>query len=163
MRELLIKYAGFNYWANNLLLSVTENQINDELLDREIISSFPSLRKTIYHIWDAEDIWFRRLNGESAPFGVSKNFNGAFFEAKQIILSIDKTFIDYVGKLNDEKLVSLFEYKNIEGKAFSNPVWEAIQHCINHSTYHRGQMVTILRQLGITSIPSTDFITYCRM
>ncbi len=161
MKTLLI-YTQYNYWANELLLSVIEKEMTDKMLDKEIISSFPSLRKTVYHLWDAEFIWLKRLTGESLNNWPSKNFNGTFFEAKEKILLIDKLFIEFVEKLNVEKLSELFTYKNVEGKIFSNPMWESVHHCMNHSTYHRGQIVTMLRQLGITKIPSTDFITFCR-
>ena len=161
MKTILI-YTQYNFWANELLLSVIERDMNNKMLDKEIISSFPSLRKTAYHLWDAEFIWLKRLTGESLNNWPSKNFNGTFFEAKEKILLIDKLFIEFVEKLNVEKLSELFTYKNVEGKTFTNPMWESVHHCMNHSTYHRGQIVTMLRQLGITNIPSTDFISFCR-
>ena len=161
MKTRLI-YTQYNYWANELLLSVIEKEMNDEMLNKEIISSFPSLRKTVYHIWDAEFIWLKRLKGESLDDWPSKFFGGTFSEAKEKILLNDQLFIDFVERLNDEKLSESFTYKNIEGKTFSNPIWESVHHCMNHSTYHRGQIVTMLRQLGITNIPSTDFISFCR-
>ncbi len=160
--KILQRYLAFNFWANELLLSVISKELKDDLLDKEIVSSFPSLRKTIYHLWDAEFIWLKRLKGESLNDWPSKNFNGTFSEAKEKILLNDKLFIDFVERLNDEKLSESFSYKNIEGKSFSNPRWESVHHCMNHSTYHRGQIVTMLRQLGITNIPSTDFISFCR-
>ena len=159
----LLKYSQYNKWANDLLISLIEKKINDEALDKIIVSSFPSLRKTVYHIWDAEFIWLKRLAGESLNDWPSKNFNGPFSEAKEKMLLNDSAFIDYIRNLNEEKLSGMFTYKNVEGKTFTNPLWEAILHCMNHSTYHRGQIVTILRQLGIESIPSTDFITFCRV
>ena len=161
MKTILI-YTQYNYWANELLLSVIEKEMNDEMLDNIIVSSFPSLRKTVYHLWHAEFIWLKRLTGESLNEWPSKNFTGAFSEAKEKILLNDKSFIEFVRNLNDEKLSNTFTYKNIEGKTFTNPIWESVHHCMNHSTYHRGQIVTMFRQLGLTNIPSTDFITYCR-
>jgi uncharacterized damage-inducible protein DinB len=156
------KYTNFNFWANELLLSVTENEVTEESLDKVIQSSFPSLRKTIYHIWDAEYIWLKRLSGESLSDWPSKSFKGDFSEAKEKMLLNSKAFISYAEKLSDAELNSPFTYKNVEGKEFTNQVWESIHHCMNHSTYHRGQMVTLLRQLGVATVPSTDFITYCR-
>ena len=52
-------------------------------------------------------------------------------------------------------------YKNSKGIQFSS-YSETILHCINHSTYHRGQIITMLRQLGQNNLLSTDYITYCR-
>jgi uncharacterized damage-inducible protein DinB len=55
----LRQYTKYNYWANEILLSIILNELNNEKLDKTIISSFPSLRKTVYHLWDAELIWRR--------------------------------------------------------------------------------------------------------
>ena len=159
----LLRYIAYNHWANDIILSLIKTKVTNEQLDKEIISSFPSLRKTIYHIWDAEYLWLRRLNGESLLDWPSKNYNGEFSSACNSILSLDKDFIQYAEKLSAEKAETSLTYKNIEGKTFTNPIWESVLHCMNHSTYHRGQLVTILRQLGVTEIPSTDFISFCRI
>ncbi len=160
--RFLQRYTEYNHWANELLLLLIAKEIKDELLDKTIVSSFTSLRKTVYHLWDAEFIWLKRLKGESLDEWPSKKFTGSFSEAKEKILLNDKAFIEFVNNLNMERLSESFTYKNVEGKTFTSQVWESIHHCMNHSTYHRGQIVTIFRQLGVTNIPSTDFIVYCR-
>jgi uncharacterized damage-inducible protein DinB len=157
------KYSAFNYWANNLLTTAIEKHLDDQKLDQEIISSYPSLRKTVYHIWDAEFLWLNRLKGKSLFEWPSKNFEGTFSEAKTDMLKNNQLFIDFVESLDNSQILTYFEYKNIEGKKFSSAIWEAVMHCINHSSYHRGQVVTMMRQLGMTKIPATDFIAYCRL
>jgi uncharacterized damage-inducible protein DinB len=163
LKATLLRYTGYNLWANELLLSLIENKISNVKLDKEIISSFPSLRKTVYHLWDAEFIWIKRLKGESLNDWPSKSFNETFSEAKEKILARDKEFIHFIENSDDALLSMPFTYHNIEGKAFTNPVWESVLHCMNHSTYHRGQIVTMLRQLDVVDIPSTDYINYCRV
>lgn len=119
-------------------------------------------RYSEYNHWDAEFIWLKRLKGESLNEWPSKNFTGSFSQAKEKFLLNDKAFIEFVNNLNTERLSESFTYKNVEGKTFTNQIWESIHHCMNHCTYHRGQIVTMFRQLGITNIPPTDFIAYCR-
>ena len=160
MKTRLI-YTQYNYWANELLLSVIEKEMTDKMLDKEIISSFPSLRKTVYHLWDAEFIWLKRLTGESLNNWPSKNFTGIFSEAKEKILLNDKSFIEFVGKLNDEKLSDSFTYKNVEGKTFTNPIWESVHHCMNHSTYHRGQVVREYLHTVNNRQPRADWAITC--
>ena len=162
MKEILLKYANYNFWANDLLISLIDKEKND-VLDKNIISSFPSVKETVFHIWGAEYIWLKRLKGESLTDWPSKNFKGTFAEAKEQMLLNEKAIISFVQDLPEDKLSDSFLYKNIEGKTFSNTILEAVHHCMNHSTYHRGQIVTMLRQLGVTEIPSTDFIAYCRL
>ena len=104
-----------------------------------------------------------RMKGESLDDWPSKSFSGSFKEGMEMMLLNNKIFINFVDEMAEAKLSEHFTYINVEGKTFSNPVWESVHHCMNHSAYHRGQIVTMLRQLGITTIPSTDFIVYCRL
>ena len=163
MKTELISFIKYNHWANETLLNLIEKEVTKENLDQKIESSFPSIRKTFYHLWDAEYIWLRRLKGESLDHWPSKDFAGLFTEAKDGILKVDQEYFIYVNSLNEQDLQSIFAYKNVEGKTFSNPRWQSILHCMNHSTYHRGQVVTMLRQVGLKSIPATDFIAWCRL
>ena len=162
IKNLLLHYTNYNLWANSNLFSFVEKEVSDKDLDKVIPSSFPSLRKTIFHIWDAEYIWYRRLEGESLREWPSKNFTGSFSEARDKISKLDKLFIEYIEASDAEKLSIPISYVNTEGKSFTNPVWEAIHHIMNHSTYHRGQVVTLLRQLNVNEIPATDFIAFTR-
>ena len=162
LKIILVQYTHYNLWANNSLLDLINSNFDETGLDREIISSFPSIRKTVYHIWDAEFIWLRRLKGESLDAWPNKNFNGTFKDATQRLLSTGEEFIRHIENLTEENIVKPFSYKNVEGRSFTNPVWESVHHCMNHSTFHRGQLVTMFRQSRIKNIPSTDFITYCR-
>ena len=72
--EILHTYVNYNIWANKMLLDLIIKDYS-ELLDTEVDSSFKSLRKTIFHIWDAEYIWKRRIQGESIADFPSKQFN----------------------------------------------------------------------------------------
>ena len=156
--EILLRYTNFKYLANDILLSIVEKQTTTETLDREIISSFPSIRKTINHIWGAEYIRLKRLLGETTKDWPGKTFSGTVSELKEQILSNDKDFISYVEKLDVDKLLTIFNYNTLNrGKPHSNPIWESVLHCMNHSTYHRGQIVTLLRQTGVLRMQLDGF------
>jgi uncharacterized damage-inducible protein DinB len=83
-------------------------------------------------------------------------------ELAEEISSVDREFIDFAQSCGEAFLLSPFKYNNLEGKEFTNTRAEAILHCVNHSSYHRGQLITMLRQLGFTQLFSTDYISYCR-
>ena len=53
------------------------------------------------------------------------------------------------------------DYRSTRGDAFTTPLWQQLQHVVNHSSYHRGQVVTLLRQLGVDPI-GTDLIAFYR-
>ena len=158
MKTILITYTEYNAWANKKILDLLAENISQ--IDKEVKSSFTSLRKTIHHIWFAEEIWFKRLHGES-PTSLAEPTNDFAVFTKQL-LARSQSFIDTVKNYDENYLQTLNTYKAIVGTPFTNPQWEMIMHCMNHSTYHRGQIVTILRELGATTIPSTDMITYFR-
>ena len=164
MKNLLTQYTKYNLWANTKLVGFIESALagDPSILDKELVSSFNTIRKTIYHIWDAEQVWYKRLNGESHSNYPGHDFKGGFSEFKKELFSQSQKFIDYVKNLDEKNLLSEFEYKSIEGKSYKNKIYESTHHCMNHSTFHRGQLITMLRHVGFTDLSSTDFITYIR-
>jgi uncharacterized damage-inducible protein DinB len=69
---------------------------------------------------------------------------------------------DWVVNASDLSLDHVFQYYNNKKEHFKMPVYQMLHHVFNHGTYHRGQLVNMLRQLGIEKIPQTDFIVWCR-
>ncbi|HCA42265.1 MAG TPA: hypothetical protein DEP28_03335 [Bacteroidetes bacterium] len=161
MKELLLKYTRYNHWANERICLLLTS-LPAEILDKEIKSSFTSIRKTLYHLWDAELIWIERINGFSFDKWPSESFDGDIVEATQLILTNSNRFSDLVSNNDEEYLNKRISYQNMKGDEFNNPVWELIMHCMNHSTFHRGQIVTMLREADVKDIPGTDLILYYR-
>ena len=75
---------------------------------------------------------------------------------------LDKQWQDWVNDANDHALQHEFIYYNSRKERFKQPVYQMLLHLLNHNTYHRGQIVTMLRQLGVEKIPATDFIVWSR-
>lgn len=161
MKDLLEQYVRYNHWANGRIIEVVLEHAMDKL-DVEVVSSFPSLRKTLYHVWDAETIWMHRLKGTQANQWYSKEFTGNLEQAFEHWLEASAWFISFVVDKSEEELGQVCHYTNMKGDAFANQNHLLVMHIMNHSSFHRGQMVTILRQLGVTEIPSTDFVFFLR-
>ena len=161
MKSLLLSYTRYNIRANKLLSDVMA-ALTDEQINMEIVSSFTTIRKTVYHMWGAEDIWKRRLTHESTDTWAPKNFKGSFSEALKNWQDTSQWYIDFTQSAGDELLLSNLTYKNMAGDEYTNTVRDIVQHVMNHSTYHRGQLVTMLRQAGVTQLPSTDYIAFLR-
>lgn len=159
MKSSILEILQYNRWANQRLLSIIPN----DLVDQELVSSFNTIRKTVYHSWDAETIWYERLQkGNITAWPASASFFGGFDEAVQAILDQELRIIQYFELQNDSFLLDQISYKNMKGQEFINTFEQVIKHMVNHTTMHRGQLVTMLRQLGVTTIPSTDMIAYYR-
>jgi uncharacterized damage-inducible protein DinB len=67
----------------------------------------------------------------------------------------------FIFSLTSSQLERVIKYRNTEGVAFEGPLWPMLQHVVNHGSYHRGQIATLLRQLGSKAI-STDLIAFHR-
>lgn len=161
MKTILKDYVSYNYWANKKLCDLLIT-LDDSILEKEIPSSFNTIKSTLYHFWDAQVIWMERINGNSVKGWPSKDFKGSFTEAVEELLKSSESFISIVENRSDKDFYEVIEYKNQQGNTFQNTLHEIIMHCINHSTFHRGQIVTMLRLAGMTNLFSTDLITYYR-
>jgi uncharacterized damage-inducible protein DinB len=162
MKETLLRNARYNAWANGMFLS-TLHSLDEETLDQEIISSFSSIRKTIYHMWGAEDVWLQRLQRVERPVWKVLSFQGSFAEVCLMWAEASQGLISYISELpNGASFDRTIPVVNMKGERYDDVIGDVLMHIFNHSTYHRGQIVTMLRQIGITSIPQTDLIAYAR-
>lgn len=158
-KELIVQYVSYNYWANERVGGWLQG-LTAEVLDKELMSSFPSIRKTVFHIWDAEFIWLSRLQGSSL-----KNFPNAEYDNRTPILSfinVSEQFRNYISVQEEIFFEQETTYSNLKGQSYTTANTGIIMHCMNHSTFHRGQLVTMLRNAGISNLQSTDLITYLR-
>ena len=162
MKELLMQYAAFNVWANKKLIDAIL-QLSDAQQQQEITSSFPGIYKTLMHIWDAESIWWQRMNLQENFFRPSSQLTTIITELADGLDAQSKQWKEWVSAADEIALHHVFAYRNIKGEPFESQVWQVLQHLFNHGTYHRGQLVTMLRQVGITTIPATDFIAFTRV
>ena len=162
MKELMLKYARYNLWANKCLVEAM-SQLNKEQPDHVIISSFPSVFKTVLHTWSAENVWLQRLELVLHPVWPAADFDGTFMEACSNWEQSSALLAGYTENLTDSGLQEYIHYHDLRNNPHATQVVDMLQHVFNHSTYHRGQLVTMLRQLGVTEIPGTDYIGYVRM
>jgi uncharacterized damage-inducible protein DinB len=162
MKETLLQLAQYNLWANKRMIEALLQQ-DDATLDRELSSSFPSLRRTAYHMWSAEFIWLQRLQLVENPVWIDQVFQGTTAEAFAQWQQTSQQLIHFVEQQRDDQAFShVLQYYNSKKEPFKHPVYGILQHVFNHGTYHRGQLVTMLRQAGVTKIPATDLIVFIR-
>lgn len=160
MKELLQQYAAYNIWANKLITDRI-GKLSDEEINREIVSSFPSLYKTLQHTWLAEEIWWKRLKLMENIVLESQAFTGSFDEMVDSLARQSQLYKEWIDSATEPQLVHVFAYiRNKEQHKM--PVYQMLHHVFNHTTYHRGQLVTLLNQLGADKIPDTDFFTFCQ-
>lgn len=150
----------YNDWANRRMFDVIDS-LPDGQITREIVSSFPSIRETLAHIGFAEWLWLRRWQGQSPseePEWVGKSVS----VVREQLQSIAAERNAYLRALTDDAIASTLDYRSMKGDPFTMPLGELLIHCANHSTYHRGQLVTMFRQVGATAVPTTDYTAFSR-
>ncbi len=157
---MLLKQTNYNLWANQTICDFVL-KAGDTVVDVEQKSSFTSVKKTLLHVWDGQVIWLNRMNGKSLSAFPSKEFKGSLAEACDGLLKSSQAFIDYAEGCK-ENFATVIAYQTFDGKTFENKVEDIIFHCMNHSTYHRGQIINLLRGAGFTEVGSTDYMRYCR-
>jgi uncharacterized damage-inducible protein DinB len=162
MKLLLVNYARYNLYCNEKFIELFK-QYDNALIEKEIVSSFPSIRKTLIHLWDVEVLWLERLKGNSPTEFPSQKFKGSNAEVYQNLSDISKRFLQFVENQPYPYFGKKVQFNLMTATGtFTHTPSEMIHHCMNHQTYHRGQLVTMARQLGITQVPRTDFIIFKR-
>jgi uncharacterized damage-inducible protein DinB len=159
MKELLKQYAAYNIWASQRIMDIIL-ALSEEKQLAEVPSSFNSLYKTVLHLLDAESIWWQRMKMEERINVPSENFKGTMRELVTTLSQQSKQWEEWVGSTPESSLDHVFHYYNKKKEHFKMPIYQMLHHVFNHGTYHRGQLVNMLRQLGAEKLPSTDFSTW---
>ena len=149
---------AYDEWANALVLDAAA-RLSREEFTRGMGNSFPSVRDTLVHLLFAEWVWLRRWLGESprAPLDPAEFADVESVRAR--LAEVARERAELVTGLGDADLGRVVAYVNAKGEEWRYPLGRMMQHVANHSTYHRGQVVTMLRQLGAAA-PSTDLLYY---
>jgi len=148
----------YNRWADRRILAIASALANADFI-RPMRNSFSSVRDTLAHILGAEWIYLERWQGRS-PEAL---LDAATFPDVQSLESrwerVEHDQADFIQALTPQRLVEELGYVNLRGQRYSYPLWQQMVHVVNHSSYHRGQITTLLRQLGAEAA-STDFLVY---
>jgi uncharacterized damage-inducible protein DinB len=156
LSSMMQRYTAYNYWADQQLADWLRSG-SEEDLNREIESSFSSLKETVIHIWNAEYLWLQTVKNESSENSPASNFEGTKNDLLDGWLEASVNFRDHVQSMTLSELQTKRLRSSGDGYMV---IADMIQHCMNHSTYHRGQLITMGRQSGLKDPPRTDFIYY---
>ena len=151
----------YHYWARDRMLDAVA-ALSPQQLTVELGGSFRSVRDTLAHLYGAEWIWYSRWHGEAPTALPTPETFPDFASIRQAWLEHEKRMRAFVEGLDDHALERVLSYKLLSGQPGASILWHMIQHMVNHASYHRGQVTTLLRQLGAAPPKSTDLITYYR-
>ncbi|MFZ0315200.1 MAG: DinB family protein [Candidatus Korobacteraceae bacterium] len=169
---------AYNRWANRRMFSVLEKLSNEQFTATRQ-SSFSSVRESVLHIVAAEWIWLRRWKGNSPRATVADTSNASAMSSalhnggvavetlatlaglQSFADSIEQERQEFLAGLTDDALQARLKYTDMGGKEFSMPLVYLLQHLVNHGTYHRGQVTTLLRQAGAETV-AFDLLFFVR-
>lgn len=151
---------AFNAWATNLVFDAVAAMPEEQYV-QNMHSSHGSIHGTLVHLVGTELLWAARWTG--APAG--KTLSPADVRGSEELYAIwQKAGLDiarFVGTITEKKLQSPFTVVISKGEQHTQLFWQIILHLVDHSTYHRGQIAGMMRQLGVTP-PSTTMISFFR-
>lgn len=156
LQHLIRNYIKYNAWANDQLIQWLSAQ-DQNVLYAEIPSSFPSIDKTLQHIWRVQRFWLAFVTNT-----YDKNFDWSVrnYEVEKVMQDLQQQSHQMKDMVCVFSELELMETLNLDMPWAKNklPRYEYIQHVVNHSTFHRGQIVSMARGLGLwEGVPASDY------
>jgi uncharacterized damage-inducible protein DinB len=164
-----IRLAQYNTWFNGQIYDHVE-RLDDEERHRDRGAFFGSIHATLDHLILCDRSWLGRIRKSGLPFPsltdaelvdsivrLDEGVFPRFDELRAGRRTTDRVLECFVAELTPELLATDLEYRNSKGIPFSQPLWHVVAHVFNHQTHHRGQVTTLLSQLGIDP-GLTDFL-----
>lgn len=157
LKKIMSNYADYNLWVNQQFVNWLSPK-SDELLYAEVSSSFSTIMKTLDHIWSTEEYWFSVIS-ETAPTEKKAENELSRDQIFEGLLNASAKLKQFIHSLSEEDLVKEVKITNPWFEC-ELPISEYLIQVINHGTYHRGQIVTMGRNIGITDASNTDYNFY---
>ena len=149
----------YGRWANDRIFEAVA-RLSDAEFAQEAGGSFGSVKATLLHMYGADWVWMERFQGRSPRAMPGDGRQAATLaEVRTKWEPVQEQLRAFVLEQTPATLASPLRYTSFAGESFTRVMSDALVHLVNHGTYHRGQVVTLLRQLGKTA-PATDYIRY---
>lgn len=154
--RLHIRYSG---WASRKLVDAVQD-LTPEDRTRPMAVSHESVQKTLGHIYAADRVWYSRTVDPAVSVPSLTDV-----QSMEVLTGdwreLQKKWEAWADSVTEGDLDRVLEYKLRDGTAGRTPVYQIVMHVVNHATLHRGQVMAMLRQLGVKP-PATDLIFYYR-
>jgi uncharacterized damage-inducible protein DinB len=149
---------AYNRWANARTLAAIRPLPETEYV-RELGGGWPSVRATLVHLAGSTQAWVERFAGRDATRLPAQNEVPRFGDAEELLLRAEDGLDALLPSFGPERLVTPFRWRNLQNVERTAPLWTVVRHVVNHGTYHRGQISSMVRSLGGAPQP-TDMILW---
>jgi uncharacterized damage-inducible protein DinB len=154
----LLEQLNYDCWANLRLIDALK-ELDPQSFRQKIASSFPSVHQTLVHILWAEELWLERWQGRSFVPSLDPEDFPSLQIVRTKLLDIHAKQLQFLTGLPAGAADQVVGYVNFRGQRWEYTLRQMVQHLTMHSAYHRGQLATLLRQLGPIP-PSTDYLVF---
>jgi uncharacterized damage-inducible protein DinB len=153
-------HLHFHRWATQRIVEATR-PLSAEQLHHDHGTAFKSIFGTLVHIFQADSAWLGRIHGnpdsQTSTYPPKPDLEGL---ASDWFALLDRA-VERSAALNEAEWNKIISYKDSRGNQHETPLLPIVLHVVNHGSYHRGQVSSLLRQTGITP-PNTDLINFYR-
>jgi len=153
--------VNYHYWARDRMFEALE-PLTAEEVNRDMGNSFKSIRDTVTHLYAAEWAWYSRWQGTSPDKLLPADLFPDLAAVRLAWTDLEAKIRAYLEVLGEANVTQVIEYKLLSGQPGASPLWQMLQHVVNHASYHRGQVTTMLRQLGAQPAKPLDMIAFYR-
>lgn len=157
MNEAYLQLYDYHIWANERLWNHLQS-LPEGVFLQEVNLGFKSIAEVFGHLAAAEEVWFARIKEKSPPSLAARPFAN-LEAARQYLSKLQTKHHEYLASVAD--MGKVVTYHNTAGEGFQNSISEILQQVVNHGTYHRGNITTMLRHLGHKGL-ITDYIAFLR-
>jgi len=110
------------------------------------------------HIISAERAWLERFKKNPQTVWIQSSFKGTKEDHIKLWKETSEELKSFIDAFDESNFDTNLDFKRLNGDAYSMPHYQLFAHVVNHATYHRGQLVTMLRQVGFTNVSATDLL-----
>lgn len=150
----------YNLWANNRLFEAV-TQLPGEQYHQDLKAGHGGIHGTLAHIVGAQKLWLARWRSSPDTSLLTGKDIGSLLDLISIWETVSSETAEFLSNMTDETLQDKFTINTTTGKQFTHTFQQMMQHLVNHSSSHRGQITAMLRQFGVRP-PSIDLIAYYR-
>jgi uncharacterized damage-inducible protein DinB len=153
--------VDFHYWARDRVV-LAVSALSPEQYSRDVGSSFKSVRDTLVHLYSAEWVWYERWQGRSPTTHLTPAQFPDVHTLRQAWTDQETKVRAFISAQDQAGFDRIYDYRLFNGASANSPLWHMVTHLVNHGTYHRGQVTTMMRQMGAAPAKGSDLIAYYR-
>ncbi len=159
LKSYFVELAEYSNWADSRAIDWL-NQVSDEQWHHKFVSSFGSIRENATHIVSAKKIWIDIWTKVPNPIYLSSTFKGSRNELLELWKNLSEDLKSFIENYPLDNYLDKVTVRKPNGELSTMAFRKTFPHMINHATYHRGQLVTLLRQVGFSDLSNTDLFTF---